>query len=82
MSTFIECSSLSVSYDITGIATVSYTIMSNEEGLKAYGTVAIGGMIFTGYVTSAVSSIMPRTEAGDGPWYQTQVTLLSIAEAG
>ena len=78
MPTFIECTSLNVSYDITGIATVSYTVMSDTSGIIAYDSLVIGGRTFTGYVTSAVNSIMPRTEAG-GPWYQTQVSLLAIA---
>ena len=78
MPTFIECTSLNVSYDITGMATVSYTVMSDTPGILAYDSLIVGNRTFTGYITSAVNSIMPRTEAG-GTWYQTQVSLLAIA---
>lgn len=78
MPTFIECTSLNVSYDITGMATVSYTVISDVSGIIAYGEISVGNKTFIGYVTSATNSIMPRTEAG-GPWYQTQVNLLAIA---
>lgn len=80
MATFIECTSLSVSYDITGMATVSYTVIANSSVITAWNSVSFGGREFKGIVTSAVTTIVARTEAdGDGPWYQTQVTLLSIA---
>jgi len=78
MPTFIECTSLNVSYDITGIATVSYTVISDAAGIIAYDEISVGNRTFIGYVTSATNSIMPKTEAG-GPWYQTQVSLLAIA---
>ena len=77
--TFIECTSLSVSYDITGIASVSYTVISDEAGMKAYDSVTIGNRTFTGYVTSATYSVIPRSEDSFGGWYQTQVNLLALA---
>jgi len=80
MAEFIECTSLSVSYDITGIATVSYTVMSNTEDITAWDNLSFGGRTFTGFVTSATMTIVSRTETDDdGPWYQTQVTLLAMA---
>ena len=80
MATFVECTSLSVSYDITGIATVSYTVISNSPGIIAWNTVSVGNRTFTGYVTSASNSIVTRTDYSDGgPWYQTQVSLISMA---
>ena len=80
MPTFIECTSLSVSYDVTGIATVSYTVMSNNSEIIAWDEISFGGMTFKGYVTSATTTIVARTEYDEaGPWYQTQVTLISMA---
>jgi hypothetical protein len=81
MATFVECTSLSVNYDVTGIATVSYTVMSNSPGIIAWNTISVGNRVFTGYITSAANSVVPRTEYNDGggPWYQTQVTLIAMA---
>lgn len=75
---FIECTSLSVSYDITGMATISYTVMADSSGMKAYNTISVGGQTFSGYVTSASVSIVPRTDANFAGWYRTQVTLIAM----
>lgn len=79
MAEFIECTSLSVSYDITGLATVSYTVISDSSGIKAYNTISFGGRIFQGYVMSASVNIIPRSESDGNIWYQTQVSLLAVA---
>ena len=78
MAEFIECTSLNVSYDITGVATISYSVIADSPGLKAYDELDIGGKHFVGYVTSAAVSVMPRSESRSGLWYQTQVNLIAL----
>ena len=73
----IECTSLSVSYDITGVATVSYTVVHQDDNMVAYDSLSVGGRTFTGYIANAVLSPMPNT---DGEWYETAVTLVAIAQ--
>ena len=78
MAEFIDCTSLSVSYDIMGIATVTFTVVSDSPGFPAMSmnTLSAGGRIFEGYVTSASLTQIPNTTG----WYETRVTLTSIAK--
>lgn len=78
MAEFIECTSLSVSYDITGIATISYTVLSDTPGMKAYDVITVGNKTFQGYITSATYSIIPQSDVGFAGWYQTQVNLIAL----
>ena len=73
---FVDCTSLNISYDVMGIATVSFTIVKNSEGWPSNGMNSIdaGGKTFDGYVTSANLTQIPNTF-----WYETRVTLISIA---
>jgi len=73
---FIDCTSLSISYDVMGIATVSYTIVSNTEGIKYYTTIDAGGRTFTGYVANASLRQIPETT-----WYESNITLIATTEA-
>lgn len=72
MPTFIECTSLSISYDIMGIATVNYTVVSDESDIVAYNQITAGGQTFTGYITNLTHQRIPKTE-----WWETNVTLVS-----
>ncbi len=67
---FIECTSLSISYDIMGIATVSYTLVRNRPGLKAWNPVTFGNRTFVGYVAS-----IDLKQIEDTDWYENHVTL-------
>ncbi len=73
---FIECTSLNISYNIMGIATVTYTVVSNEPGLKAYETIEAGGKTFTGYIASAAGNAIPNTSS----WYESHITLVSTTD--
>lgn len=73
---FVDCTSLNISYNIMGIATVTYTVVSNEIGLKAYDVIVAGGQTFTGYVASASGNRIPNTST----WYETHVTLISTTD--
>jgi len=69
---FIDCTTLSVSYNIMGIATVSFSVVSDQPGFHIKSAISAGGRTFSGYVTSATVSRIPNTT-----WYQTQVTLIA-----
>lgn len=72
---FIDCTSLSISYDIMGIATVSYTIVSNTVGIKYYTTIDAGNQTFNGYVANASLRQIPETS-----WYESSITLIATTE--
>jgi len=73
MEKFIDCTSLNVSFDIMGRATVSYTMIHNVPEFTVVDTINIGGEIFKGYVVNASMNSIP-TAAG---WYETHVTLIA-----
>ena len=74
MAEFIECTSLSISYDIMGIATVSYTVISDSPGIKVYNQISAGNpsVTFRGYITNASTNQVPKTT-----WYETHATLVA-----
>lgn len=76
---FIECTSVSISYDIMGIATISYTIVSNRPGLNVSLdggndptniVYSISNQTYYGYVTSASLKQIPSTG-----WYESHVSI-------
>ena len=71
MTEFIDCTSLSVSYNVMGVATVSYTVVHDYFEFVTYTTITAGGQTFTGYVINASVNAIPSTEG----WYETHVTL-------
>jgi len=73
MAEFIECTSLSITYDIMGIASVVYTVVHDEPGMKAYNSISTGGQTFSGYVTNASVTTIPNTSG----WFETHVTLIT-----
>jgi len=76
MAEFIDCTSLNISYNIMGIATVSYTVVHNTSEFVVYTTIEAGGQVFTGYITNASLNQIPNTEG----WYETHATLLSTTD--
>ena len=76
MAEFIDCTSLSVSYNVMGIATVSYTVVHNTYSFVAYDNISAGGQVFTGYVINASLNQIPHTEG----WFETHVTLLATTD--
>ena len=73
MAEFIECTSLNINFDIYGIATVSFTIVSDEPGMKYKTSISAGGQTFDGYVTNISFNQIPGT-AG---WFESHVTLIA-----
>ena len=72
---FIDCTSLSISYDVLGIVTVSYTIIANSSGIKAYDEITVAGTLFSGYVTNVYAQPVPNTSR----WWESHVTLVATA---
>ncbi len=73
MTQFIECTSLSISYDNLGLATVSYTLVSDSPDIIPYETIETDSVTFTGYVTNMTMQTMPNTD-----WYEAQITLITV----
>jgi len=74
---FIECSSLSINYDVFGIATVSFTIVAddNDVDLEGYRTLTIGNATYTGYITAV--TVKPITGT---TWHEYSVSLSMTSE--
>lgn len=75
MTDFIECTSLNISYDVMGIATVSYTVVHNTPTTFYYPVIEAGGQIFRGYVASASMNPIPNTT-----WYESQITMIATTD--
>jgi len=76
---FIDCTSLSISYDVMGIATVNFTIVKNSlqwPSEQLMNHIEAGGRRFDGYVTDASMTQIPFTSN----WFECRVTLVAIAE--
>lgn len=60
---FIDCSSINVSYDLMGIATITFTVISvtPEPTSPSYTSLSFGGVGFHGFVTSVEIGRMPGT---------------------
>ncbi|RKX67064.1 MAG: hypothetical protein DRP42_01450 [Tenericutes bacterium] len=72
---FMECTSLQIHYDVMGIATVSFTLVSNKQGLpdlENWRVIEAGGQTFTGHVTNLNMQSIPKTS-----WFETHVTLVT-----
>ena len=73
---FMDCTSLSISYDIMGIATVSYVLVSDHRQvysyLPGYTSIFAGSQEFSGYISSINFNQIPDTD-----WYESHVTLIS-----
>ena len=74
MPQFIECTSLSISYDNLGLATVNYTLVSDSPNITPYESIQTASVTFTGYVTSMSMQNIPNTD-----WFEAQVTLIATA---
>jgi hypothetical protein len=73
---FIDCGSLSISYDILGLATVNFTVVTNEDFLDTdYTTITVGDLTFTGYVTGVAARPILGTD-----WYEWGMSLVMTSE--
>lgn len=70
---FIECTSLSFSYDIMGMVTVNYTLVHDDPNISISNSITAGGKTFSGYITDALMTAIPKATG----WYETHVTMIS-----
>lgn len=61
---FIDCPTISISYQANGLATVSFTVVSTEDtpGInpaRDYTDLTFGGVNFKGFVTNLTTQIIP-----------------------
>ena len=68
---FIDCTSLSFSYNIFGIVQITYTMVHKEANFCYVTELDAGTRHFKGYVTNMT---MNRVQ-GTSDWYETHVTL-------
>jgi hypothetical protein len=71
---FIDCTTLSISYNIRGQATVSFTVVSTRKSLlNDYTNLNYGGVSFKGYLTDVSLQKIPGTLV-----YQFQLNLIAF----
>lgn len=76
MAEFIDCTSLSFSYNNMGIVTVSYTVVHDTPDFITYNEITAGGQTFTGYIINASLNQIPGTQN----WFETHCTLLATTD--
>ena len=70
---FVNQPSFSVSYNIMGIATVTYSIIHSSPSCGSVSnSISAGGQSFSGYVTSVSTSNISGTN-----WFETSITLIA-----
>lgn len=74
MPQFIECTSLSISYDNLGLATVNYTLVSDSPNITPITYIETDSVDFSGYVTNITMNSISNTD-----WYEAQITLITTA---
>lgn len=76
---FIECTSMNISYDVMGKATISYTVVHGIRAITPFpegmteNQITVGEQTFRGYVANATLNQIPRTS-----WYETHVTFVGV----
>lgn len=80
MISFIECESITVSYNAMGIATISYTLISDSDSINLQNAITVGGVTFKGWITEVYQQQIPKTEhSSTGSWYSTNVTMIAVS---
>jgi len=75
---FIECSTINISYNIMGIATINYSIVSDGPDFSMSNHIAIGDKEFSGIITNAHMQPIPGTDkSSSGGWYTISVTMIA-----
>jgi len=72
---FVDCSTINISYDAYGIATISFTVLSSKPTLdNVYNSIDTGGVLFEGYVTNR--RVRPRRNSIG---YEHALTLVAMS---
>lgn len=73
---FVDCTSLNISYSIMGIATITYTIASDTLALGAIDPVLVAGdQTFTGIITEVSVNQIPNST-----WYEFHVSMIATTD--
>jgi len=78
MADFVECTSVNINFNVMGIATVTFTIVTDEPSATLIEDVSpqeFGNKTFTGYVTNVSVNQIPKTS-----WYEIHITLIATAK--
>jgi hypothetical protein len=80
MAQYFDCSAESITYNIMGIATISYTIISDTPNPSIKSSFSAGGVSFNGVIMNYTTQIIPKSEhSSAGGWYSTNVTLVATS---
>ena len=74
---FIDCGSLSVSYNVNGVASISFVVLkddSNNIVTSSYEDPSYGGVYFDGVVVRATQQPI----IGSGGWNQWQIQVEAV----
>ena len=78
MSEFIECDSISISYNEMGIANINYVIVGNDPNPIISSNFTAGGVYFDGVILNINTQPIPNTDkSSNGTWYTTSVNLIA-----
>jgi len=75
---FIDCGSLSVSYNVNGVASISFAIVKNSSEsvlVSSYSDPSYGGVLFDGVVVRATQQPI----IGSGGWNQWQIQVDAVS---
>lgn len=76
MTQFYDCSAESISINIMGVATVNYTIISDNDSPSITSNYAG----FSGVIMTYTTQLIPNSHHADsGGWYTTSVTLVATS---
>ena len=80
MAQYYDCSAESVTYNIMGIATINYTIISDTATPTIASDFSAGGVSFRGGIMSNNTQMIAKSEhSKEGGWYTTSVTLVATS---
>lgn len=73
---FIDCGSLSIQYDATGIASLSFVVIKNnmDDLDGTYTILTAGGVDFEGVIMSKIQTPL----LGSGGWCQWQIQIRGV----
>lgn len=80
MAQYYDCSAESITYNIMGIATINYTIISDTPTPTIASSFTAGDRFFNGVIMNYNTQIIPKSEySKEGGWYTTNVTLVATS---
>ena len=80
MTQYYDCSAERITYSIMGVATINYTIISDNDTPSLSSTFVAGGVGFNGIITNYNTQLIPKSEHSEGGgWYITNVTLVATS---